>query len=195
MPDITTDLQLSSLIEKRWSPRAFSEQTVSKEQVDMLLQAACLAFSSMNEQPWRYLVAHRGSPLFDQMVDCLNPGNQTWAKEAPVLMLSLAKTNFGRNGNPNRHAWHDVGAANMNLALQATSMDLYTHLMGGYDREKTLNTFSLEETLEPVVFIALGYLGDPDQLEEPLRSRERASRKRKPLDEILIDVPAQGFRD
>ena len=119
------------------------------------------------------------------MVDCLMPGNQPWAKNAPVLILALAKTEYD-NGTPNGAALHDLGMANANLILEATALGLHGHFMGGFDRAKAQEVFQLPATLQPVVMIALGYLGDAEQLEEPFLSREKAPRQRKPLADITF---------
>ena len=55
------------------------------------------------------------------MLSCLVPGNIAWAQHAPVLMISVARLNFEHNGEPNRHAFHDVGIATGFLMLQAAS--------------------------------------------------------------------------
>jgi nitroreductase len=60
-----------------------------------------------------------------------------WAKNAAAYIISLAKTTFDKEGNPpNDGAEHDFGAANMSLVLQAHSMDIYSHPMGGFDKIK-----------------------------------------------------------
>lgn len=182
-----TRLPVIDLIKDRWSARAFSEQTISEEQMHTLLEAASWAPSSMNEQPWRYRYAMRGTHLFDQFWNCLLPGNQPWAKEAAVLLLSSAKKNFERNGSANRHALHDTGMANAFLMLQATDMKIYGHIMGGYDPAKLQELVSFSDDEEAVCLIALGFLGSPEQLEEPFRSRELTPRSRKELDEFMLD--------
>jgi nitroreductase len=140
----------------------------------------------MNEQPWRYLYAHHtDQPAFQQLVDCLLPGNQPWAQHAPVLIVALAKTHFD-NGTANPAALHDVGMANANLILEATALGLHGHFMGGFDRAKVQELFQLPAGLQPVVMLALGYLGDAAQLEEPFLSRETAPRQRKPLADITF---------
>lgn len=181
----TTQYPVSSLIKERWSARAFSDKNISEELLNQFIEAASWAASSMNEQPWMYYVAHRGTPAFDQMAGVLMPGNQAWAKDAAVLLLSLAKKNFS-NGYPNRHYMHDVGAANQNLMLEATANGVLGHLMGGFDLEKTKAVFEIAAELEPVVLIALGYPGNADQLPAPFNEREVAPRSRKALSEILV---------
>lgn len=178
-----TQYPILDVLKNRWSARSFSDKKISQETLEQLLESASWAFSSMNEQPWRYIYAFKGEPAFDKMWACLMAGNQPWSKNAAVLMLSLANTKFG-NGNANRHAYHDVGAANANLLTEATANNIYGHIMGGFDYAKVQTEFNLPEQLEPVAVIALGYLGEPEQLEEPFRARELNARSRKSLNEI-----------
>jgi len=75
------------------------------------------------------------------------------------------------------------------LTLQANSMGIYTHVMGGFDKEKAVRMLELPADMEPVVMIALGYPDHADKLDEPFRTREHASRTRKPLEEIMLNHP------
>ena len=177
---------LHELIQNRWSPRAFSERLVEPEKILSLLEAARWAASSMNEQPWRFIVTTKeDSAEFERMLDCLFEGNQSWAKRAPVLMIVVAKMQFSRNDRDNRSAYHDVGLAMGNLMLQATAMDLYIHMMGGFDRDKSRETYAIPEGYDPVAAIAVGYMGDLEALDESQRERELAPRMRRSLDEIV----------
>jgi nitroreductase len=175
------------LIKNRWSARAFSDQIPGEDQVLTLIEAASWAPSSMNEQPWRYRYAFRGNAAFERMWECLSPGNQAWAKNAAVLLLCTAKTTFSRNGQFNRHALHDTGMANAFLMLQATEMQIYGHIMAGYDPEKLQNTYLLADDEEAVCIIALGYLGSPEQLEEPFRTREVTPRSRRAVEDFIVE--------
>jgi len=168
-------------IRDRWSARAFSAQPIPQHELMTLLEAASWASSSMNEQPWVYLYAHRGEEAFNRMYECLMPGNR-WADGAAVMLLSLARKNHAANGKPNRYAMHDVGAANTTLLLQAASMEIYGHMMGGFDMHKAIEAFQIPEDLEVVCFIALGYLDEPEKLEEPFRTREVMPRNRMPIE-------------
>src|SRR4051794_15453515 len=105
------------IIRRRWSPRAFDpNRPVSADQLHTLLEAARWAPSSFNEQPWAFLVATHDDPDgFRMMLSCLMEKNQQWAKDAPVLMISVAHKTFTKTGAPNRHAFHDVGQAVANL--------------------------------------------------------------------------------
>ena len=184
--EIQMNRSMHPLIVKRWSPRSFTEENINEKDLETIFTAASWAPSSMNEQPWRYLYAHRGDEDFNKFVDCLSPTNQEWAKDAAVLIISLAEKYYARNGRPNRHYMHDTGSANVSLLLQALHLGIHGHMMGGFNIEKTIETFNIPENLEPVCFIALGYLDSPEKLDEPLRIREMAQRSRKSLPELVF---------
>ena len=82
-------------------------------------------------------------------------------------MLSLAKKHFSQNGKPNRHAWHDTGTAVGFLLLKATELDLYAHQMAGFYPDKAREAFNISDEYEPVVMMALGYLGEEVRPEKP----------------------------
>src|ERR1700676_1667559 len=90
-----TQIPLHDLIRRRWSPRAFSERPVEPNKLRSVLEAARWAASSRNEQPWAFLIATRDdSRNFQDMVDVLMSANRAWAEKAPVLILTLAHTQW-----------------------------------------------------------------------------------------------------
>jgi nitroreductase len=178
---------IHDLLRRRWSPRAFSSQSVSPAQLASLLEAARWAASCFNQQPWFFVVATRDHPQdFSRLLDCLVESNQAWARQAPVLMLSVAKLTFDQNGHANRHALHDVGQAAANLTVQATAMGLVVHQMAGFDTDKARTAFGIPDGYEPVAALAVGYQGDPAALSPKLREREEAPRTRKPLRDFVF---------
>jgi nitroreductase len=172
---------IHELIAARWSPRAFAPRAVEPEVLGSLLEAARWAPSCFNEQPWSFLVAPAAdADSFERLAACLSEGN-AWAKRAPVLMLSVAKLAFDRNGKPNRHAYHDVGLAVENLVLQAQALGLSVHQMAGFDVERARANLGIPAGHDPVAMIAVGYRGSADDLPDALRERELAPRSRKAL--------------
>ncbi len=156
-----TNYPVHELIRQRWSPRSFSDKTVKPELLRQLFDAARWAPSSYNEQPWRFIVATRENPdEYESLLNVLNAGNRRWAQEAPVLILTVIKTDFSRNGSANRAAEHDLGQAVAHLTFEATSHELYLHQMAGIDLEKARKEFNIPEGYEPFTGIALGYLGE-----------------------------------
>jgi nitroreductase len=184
-----TQVPIAELIAKRWSPRAFdANKPVSHEQIIALLEAARWAPSCFGDQPWRFLVWDKNTDesAWQQAFDCLADSNKTWVKHAPVLMLVCADTLFGHNQSPNRWAQYDTGAAAENMCLQASSMGLSAHQMGGFNSDLVREKFAIPTQYTPMAMVAIGYVGDPNQLPEDLKTRELAERKRKPLGELFF---------
>lgn len=162
--DFSTDIgfPINPLIERRWSPRAFTSEGVDSAAIGALLEAARWAPSCYNEQPWAFLVGTREDPeVFARMLGCLVEFNQNWARHAPVLMFSIAHHHFVKNGQANRWAFHDVGAAAENMAIQATALGLTMHSMGGFSPDKVREHFGLPSDWEAVAAIAIGYANEP----------------------------------
>jgi nitroreductase len=182
------------LIRRRWSPRAFADKEVSADTLKAIFEAARWAASSSNEQPWRFLVGRRGDETYQKIFNSLVEFNQSWAKTAPVLILSVAKRTFTAKGNPNRTALYDTGAATANLTLQATASGLHTHSMAGFDGDQVRASFAIPSDYEIGAVTAFGYFGDPSTLPEHLLKIEVAPRQRKSLEEIVFsdwEKPAQ----
>ncbi|MDX1991245.1 MAG: nitroreductase family protein [bacterium] len=182
-----TDYPIHPLLEQRWSPRAFADTPIPHDTLMSLFEAARWSASTFNEQPWRFIVATKDQPeAYEKIFKCLNEGNQRWAGNAPVLMLTLAVTTFAVDGSPIRTALYDVGLAVQNLIVQATSHELVVRQMAGILIDRIREVYALPEHVVPVTGLAVGYRGDPDILIERLRTRELEPRTRKPLADLLI---------
>lgn len=180
-----TGAEIHPLIAHRWSPRAFSERRVESEKLLRILEAARWAPSSYNEQPWRFMVATVDDPdWLERLRGYLTKGN-AWARRAPVLMFSAYRAAFTKTGKTNRVAMRDLGAAEQNMVLEAYHQGLIVHQMQGFDHGAVKEEL-LPEGFEPGAATAVGYPGDLAELSQELRERERAPRKRKPLDEIVF---------
>ncbi len=182
-----TTYPIHDLLANRWSPRAFSGESLSKETVGSLLEAARWAASAFNAQPWRFIVATPDdAPEFEKMLACLGEFNQMWAKNASVLMVAVAQNNFEYNGKPNGHAAHDLGQALATLTVQAAAEGLYVHQMAGFSPDKARETYNIPADHVAKTMLVVGKLGDINDLSGPLREREMAPRSRKPLSELVF---------
>ena len=174
------DKPILEVIEKRRSLRAYSPESLSIEQIETLFEAARWAPSSVNEQPWMFVFATQDqTDLWERIFDSLSEGNKTWATNAPLLIVSMTRTSFSRNGLPNPTASYDLGGANAFLSLQATAMGLNVHQMGGYDRDILRRNLNIPDNFELGVVMAVGFSGSPETLQDNLRIRELAPRSRK----------------
>ncbi len=182
----TADHPIETLFVRRWSPRAMSGAAVEQADLLRLYEAARWAPSTFNEQEWRFLYAHRESAAWPTFLGLLMEANQTWCRQAGVLIVLVSHKVFTRNGKPNPVHTLDTGAAMQNLALQGAAMDLVVHPMAGFDREAARTKLEVPDDYAVEAMIAVGHPGDPDQLPEELRSREVPT-SRKPVGELICE--------
>ncbi len=183
------DYDVLDVVKKRWSPRAFAQKDISKDDILTMLEAARWTASAFNEQPWRFIVAAKNdSQKYTKLLNCLREGNQSWAANAPVLMLTIAKKTFSNTNGENKLARYDLGQAVSALVLQATELNIYSHQMAGIYADKAKEAYNLADDYEAVTAIALGYLGDIEQLPDDLQAKEKSERIRKSIAEITIET-------
>jgi nitroreductase len=175
------------IIQERWSPYSFSSDIVEEYKLKAMVEAAGRAPSCFNEQPWIFVYTTRQDhDIFNNYLDFMVDSNKIWAKNAYAIFISMARTKFLHNGRYNRFAFHDTGMAVSNLLLQALTMDIYVHQMGGFSVEKVKKYFNLDEEIEPIAMMAVGYLGDGDSLSPELIKKDEKRRPRKSLDEFVF---------
>jgi len=186
----TTRVKIHDIIQARWSPRAFDpDRQVSRDDLLALLEAARWAPSCFNDQPWRFIVCDKAADetSWQHAVTTLAEKNRLWAKNAPVLMLAVAMESFNHNGQPNRWAMYDTGAASVSMCLQATALGMCVHQMGGFDAEKAREVFNLPDDCRPMAMMAVGYQAEADVLDDAFKETELAARSRAALDERFYE--------
>ncbi|MGD9211456.1 MAG: nitroreductase family protein [Desulfobacteraceae bacterium] len=178
-----SDYDIDSMFIDRWSPRAFSSEPLSQQQIDTLFEAARWAPSCFNEQPWFFVYAVTPEDR-ESFLSTLVKKNQLWANQAPLLIYILVRRNFEQGARENRHASFDAGAAWMSLALQARKMGLYAHAMAGFDQEKAYGILKVApKDFHIMAAVAVGYRGDSAHLTEDMLKIETPN-NRKPVTEI-----------
>jgi nitroreductase len=177
------------LIRNRRSSRSFSSQPIEASIINSLFEATRWAPSSTNEQPWLYIYATRDqTELWNKLFECLNPSNKIWVKDAPLLILSLARKNFSRYPGANAHAMYDLGGANSFLSLQAVEFGLQVRQVAGFSPQLTIEQIKIPTDIYEIgVFIVIGYPGDPQTLPENLQLRERVPRERFLQQEFVMN--------
>ena len=181
-----TSTPINEVLAKRFSPRAYdAHAAVDETKLVAALEAARWSPSAANTQPWRFIVARRGTPEFDLIAENLMGFNQVWAVNAGALIVGLAET-VNAEGKPMRWAQYDLGQALAYFSVQAHHDGLHVHQMGGFEVDGIRSAFGVDERFEPISITAVGVLGDVDDLPENTRDRERAPRTRLALDDILI---------
>lgn len=179
-----TDTALDRQFLDRWSPRAFDGSVIPADDLRTIFDAGRWAPSAYNYQPWRFLYATRDDAAnWDRFVDILIPFNQSWAKEAGVLIIFISEETMGSPDKPNHSHSFDAGAAWASIALQAHLLGYYAHGMSGIDLEKARTELAVPDGFRVEAAAVIGRIGDPATLPEKLREREVPS-DRKPLDAV-----------
>lgn len=185
-----TSIPIHDIISKRWSCRSFdASRIVERKQIIALLEAARWAPSCYGDEPWRFIVWDKNTDAtaWHRAFDCLVEWNQNWVKNAPLLLLVTANSLFSKNGKPNAWGQYDSGAAAENLCLQAVSMGLMAHQMGGFDAKKVQKEFNIPEQFNCMAMIAVGYQSEETSLNEELKDLELAPRERTALSEHFFE--------
>lgn len=177
---------IQPLILDRWSPRAMSGEAMADEELMPLFEAARWAPSSYNNQPWRFLYAHRETEHWEAFFSLMGEWNQGWAKNAAVLVVILSNTKFEYNGKDNPTHSFDTGSAWENLALEASARNLVAHGMAGFDYEAARKVLGVPEGFAVEAMVAIGKPGKKEDLSEDLQKEEQPS-GRRPLEEIVME--------
>ncbi|HNX59523.1 MAG TPA: nitroreductase family protein [Spirochaetota bacterium] len=171
-------------IKTRWSPRAYSEEKIPREDLLALIEAARYAPSCYNEQPWRFVIADTPESL-EKFRSTLADMNVLWAKKAPVLIAVCSKKSFSQNGASN--FWHqfDTGTAWGFLSLEAERRGLYSHGMAGFNRDAITKIIGLPADYEVMAMVAVGKPGNKNDLPTELLDREEPGTRK--------EIPAISF--
>ena len=183
------DHPIDDIFIARWSPRAFDSATMRESELLTVLEAARWAPSGFNFQPWRFIYAMRDDAAWAGLVESLAPFNRMWAPKASALLVIATHTQCLMPGaaGPTTNITHafDAGAAWGFLALQAYMSGWRTHAMSGFDHKVAAAAVNLPQDYELHAVIAIGKIGDPSMLPEPMLARE-APNPRRPLSETAF---------
>jgi nitroreductase len=184
------EYSIDSLFLDRWSPRAFANETMPEADLLKMLEAARWAPSSFNHQPWRFVYALRGSEHWDRFFSLLIEFNQGWVKSAAALLFVISRTHSGEMGSAEQKAIYshsfDAGTAWGFLALQAHLSGYEAHGMTGVHFDKAAEVLGIPDGFRVEAAVAIGKVGDKNQLPDSLRQREVPS-QRKPLSDVAFN--------
>ncbi len=166
-------MRFSQLITMRYSVRKFKNIPVEQQKLMLVLDAARLAPSAVNFQPWHFIVVTQPENLAKIHLTY----HREWFKTAPVIIIACAdhSQSWKRNIDGKDSAEIDVAIAIDHLTLQAADLNLGTCWVCNFDTQRCAEALKLPGFIEPVAMIPLGY---PAEEEIP-------QKKRKLLDEII----------
>ncbi|HAF43007.1 MAG TPA: nitroreductase [Sphingobium sp.] len=185
----TVTRAVDPLFLERWSPRAFDASALPQADLDTIFDAARWAPSAFNYQPWRFLYAHRDTADWDRFLGVLLPFNQSWVRNASVIVYILSDTQMAAPGSddfkPSHSHSFDAGAAWALLALQATRLGYHTHGMTGVDFDAARRELAVPDRFRIEAAVAIGRQADKTTLPEALQAREVPS-GRKPIEDFAV---------
>ncbi|MGF6385303.1 nitroreductase [Paraburkholderia atlantica] len=175
---------------ERWSPRAFTKDTIPESTLLTFLEAARWAPSSYNSQPWRFVYARRDTEHWTRFLGFLNEFNRGWAQYAAAILIVLSKRTFTPPGAATEvplasHSF-DTGAAWGYFAPQASLSGWKAHGLAGIEREHIRAELAIPEDYAIEAAVAIGRAGDKASLPEALQKREAPS-PRNPLPTFVAE--------
>ncbi|MFD2036288.1 nitroreductase family protein [Belliella marina] len=178
--------EFEELVKNRWSPRAFSDKEITKDEMSSIFNAGKQVATSYNEQPWKFLLVQKGEESYKKLLHCLDDFNRKWAGEAPYLGIALSKRNFDGNLKENPHYTYDTGAFMAVASLAAFDLGIFIHQMAGFSEQKVQEQFAIPERYRPITLFAMGRHGKTEDLPEEIKKKESAHSSRKKLQEFLF---------
>lgn len=174
---------LQAILTRR-ARRALSFRPLSDDTVARLMEAATLAPSCSNKQPWRYVVV-RSPERLDALKEAL-AANNAWARRSPCIVVAVTSPDLDcRSSDRRDYAYFDLGLSVQNLILQGTHEGLYAHPIAGFEPQVVRSVLGIPEEQVVVTLVILGYPGDEAALTERQRETEHAGRTRKPVAEVF----------
>jgi nitroreductase len=169
------------LINSRQSVRRYANRPVERDKIEKCLEAARLAPSTSNSQPWKFIVVD--DPVLRPVVaeETVAPFRafNTFTPQVPVLVAVVAnranlEANTGKVIRRFNYSLIDIGIATEHFCLQAAELGLGTCILGWFAERAVKKLLHVPRSRRVYLMIALGY---------PLDGQVRAKR-RKPLDQI-----------
>lgn len=156
MENFETYPMLLSLLRNRYSCRDYNpERMPGRDLVDAVLDAARIAPSACNRQPWMFITVDDS----DGRATVIESYDRPWIRTAPMFIIALGNHDeaWHRKFDGKDHTDVDVAIAVEHICLAATAVGLATCWVCNFDPEIIRRGFGLPDHLEPVAIIPLGY--------------------------------------
>jgi nitroreductase len=164
-------MEFSELIKKRYSVRAYKPDPVEDEVLSQVLEAARLAPTATNRQPFQLIVIHTAGR--EAELGCIY--KRDWFVQAPLIICICGIPAQGWTRRDGRNYTDvDVAIAMDHLILAATDVGLGTCWVGAFDPTAAREVLNLPDGVEPIAFTPLGYPADQPK-----------PKKRKALSELV----------
>ncbi len=176
-------MELSEVLRKRSSVRKYLPIPVEREKIAVCVEAARIAPSACNVQPWKFIVVD-DPELKGRLVQDAFSGVHSFnrfTQDAGALVAVVAETDFATNKlcaalQGTQFYLLDIGSACEHFILAATELGLGTCWLGWFDEKKVKKLLAIPRKKKVVALISVGYYD---------RSVPAPERKRKSAEEIV----------
>ncbi len=164
-------MKFSELIQNRYSVRAYKPDDIENEKLNAVLEAARLAPTAANYQPFQIIIIHTKGR--ESELNRIYP--QKWFVQPPIVICVCAVRDNAWTRRDGKN-FMDIDATIVmdHIILAAASIGLGTCWIGAFDAAAAKEVLNLPEGIEPVLFTPLGYPAD-----------EPGTKKRKNLSELV----------
>jgi nitroreductase len=178
---MVTGNEMLDLIKTRQSDRNYTGKKVEKEKIDRVIEAARLAPSACNAQPWKFIVVDDPQKL-KQLSEAASgklTGMNTFTGEAPLIVVVIReKPNFssriGGKIKKRDYSLIDIGIASEHICLQAETEGLGSCMIGWFDEKMVKKILDIPSSKRVELLITIGYPGKP-----------KREKRRKPAEEVV----------
>jgi len=172
-------------ISRRRAYRSLCADPLPADAVARALEAATLAPSCYNNQPWRFVAVSDEAAL--EKVRIHLPDGNAWAKSAPLIVLCLTKPSLDCRLEEGRdYALFDLGLSAMNFMLQAEREGFVAHPIAGFNPKKVKTACAVPDDYVLIALLVCGKRGENAALAEWQLEREKGSRQRKPVADVAF---------
>lgn len=143
------------VIQRRYSVRAYKSDPVEEEKLLQVLEAARLAPTAVNRQPFRVIVIHTAG----REAELVRIYRQPWFTSAPLVLAvcGIPADGWTRRQDNKSHVDVDAAIVMDHLILAATALGLGTCWIGAFDPAAAREVLGLPAGVEPIIFTPLGY--------------------------------------
>jgi len=176
-------MKIIDSIQKRYSLRNYADKPIEKEKIERCLEAARLAPSACNAQPWKFVVVDKPE-LKEQVANAARAemlNMNKFANEAPVIIAIVMEpanvtSTLGSKIKRKHYPLMDIGIAAEHICLQATEEGLGSCMIGWLNEKKVKKTLGVPSARRIPLLITLGY---PSEQQESWRPRQE-------FDEVVV---------
>jgi nitroreductase len=160
------------LAKKRYSSRKYLHKPVEEEKLLLVLEAARIAPSAANKQPWIFYIVRNETKrkLISEAY------HRDWLKSAPVIIVACADHDNAWIRSDNKdHGDIDLAIAIDHMTLQASELGLSTCWICNFDPKKCREILKLSEHVEPIAILPLAYPADSADVNRHDETRKKLS--------------------